>query len=43
MIDKLIKGEMEIPADSNIIINEEVGFDATTITEADVEAYGLGA
>ena len=43
VIDKLIKGEMEIPADSNIIINEEVGFDATTITEADVEAYGLGA
>lgn len=42
VIDQLIKGAMEIPADSNIIINVEVGFDATTITEADVEAYGLG-
>ena len=43
VIDQLIKGEVEIPAETNIIINVEVGFDATTITEADVEAYGLGA
>ena len=43
VIDQLIKGEMQIPEDSNIIINVEVGFDATTITEADVDAYGLGA
>ncbi len=41
LIDQMIKGEMEVPAD-NIVINEEVGFDARTLTEADVEAFGLG-
>ena len=47
LIDEMIKtlengGEIEGLNELNQIINEEVGFDATTITEADIEAYGLG-
>ncbi len=42
MIKKLEAGEtLELP-ESKIIYNEEKGFDARTITEADIEAYGLG-
>ncbi len=42
MIKKLEAGEtLELP-ESKIIYNEEKGFDAKTITEADIEAYGLG-
>lgn len=47
LIDQMIKtlqagGAIEGLNELNQIINVEVGFDATTITEADVEAYGLG-
>ena len=43
MIKKLEAGEaIEGLNELNQIINVEVGFDATTITEADIEAYGLG-
>ncbi len=47
LIDEMIKtlqagGTIEGLNELNQIINVEVGFDATTITEADVEAYGLG-
>ena len=47
LIDQMIKtlqagGTIEGLNELNQIINVEVGFDATTITEADVEAYGLG-
>ena len=43
LIDEMIKtlengGELT----EKIVINEEKGFDATTITEEDVETYGLG-
>ncbi|GHU76884.1 LacI family transcriptional regulator [Clostridia bacterium] len=43
VLDTIIKGleAGEIPADK-LIINEEKGFDANEITEADVEQYGLG-
>ncbi len=42
MIKKLEAGEtLDLP-ESKIIYNEEKGFDARTITEADIEAYGLG-
>ena len=47
LIDEMIKtleagGEIEGLNELGQIINVEVGFDATTITEADIEAYGLG-
>ena len=43
MIKKLENGEaIEGLNELNQVINEEVGFDATTITEEDIEAYGLG-
>ena len=47
LIDQMIKtlqagGTIEGLNELNQIINVEVGFDAKTITEADVEAYGLG-
>ena len=43
MIKKLEAGEtIEGLNELNQIINEEKGFDAKTITEADIEAYGLG-
>ena len=47
LIDEMIKtlqagGTIEGLNELNQIINVEVGFDARTITEADVEAYGLG-
>ena len=47
LIDQMIKtlqagGTIEGLNELNQIINVEVGFDARTITEADVEAYGLG-
>lgn len=41
MIQKLEAGE-DLGLESKKIINEEKGFDATTITEEDVETYGLG-
>ena len=42
MIKKLEAGEtLELP-ENKIIINEEKGFDAKTITEADIDTYGLG-
>ena len=42
MIKKLEAGEeLELPEDK-IIINEEKGFDAKTITEDDIATYGLG-
>ncbi len=42
MIKKLEAGEtLELPEDK-IIINEEKGFDATTITQEDIDTYGLG-
>jgi len=39
MIKKLEKGETLA---SKKVISEEKGFDATTITQADIDAYGLG-
>ena len=39
MIKALEAGE-EI--EGGIIINEEKGFDATTITQEDIDTYGLG-
>ena len=47
LIDEMIKtleagGTIEGLNELGQIINAEVGFDATTITEADIEAYGLG-
>ena len=47
LIDEMIKtlqsgGEIEGLNELNQIINPEKGFDATTITEEDVETYGLG-
>ena len=41
MIQKLEAGE-DLGLESKIIYNEEKGFDAATITEADVDTYGLG-
>ena len=42
MIQKIEAGEtLELPEDKKII-SEEKGFDATTITEEDVNTYGLG-
>jgi len=40
IISDLIQGKTT--ADSKIIINEEKGFDATTLTQADIDTYGLG-
>ena len=40
IISDIIQGKRTI--DSKIIINEEKGFDATTITQADIDTYGLG-
>ena len=47
LIDEMIKtlengGTIEGLNELGQIINEEVGFDAKTITEADIEAFGLG-
>ena len=47
LIDEMIKtleagGEIEGLNDLKQIINEEKGFDARTITEEDIETYGLG-
>ena len=47
LIDEMIKtlengGAIEGLNELGQIINQEVGFDAKTITEADIEAYGLG-
>ena len=47
IIDEMIKtlqagGEIEGLNELNQIINPEKGFDATTITEEDVNTYGLG-
>ena len=47
LIDEMIKGleegkEIEGLNDLKQIINEEKGFDAKTITQEDVDAYGLG-
>ena len=39
MIQKLEKGET---IDTKLVISEEKGFDAATITQADIDAYGLG-
>ena len=41
MIQKIEAGE-DLGLESKIIYNEEKGFDAATITEADVDTYGLG-
>ncbi|MCR5323807.1 MAG: substrate-binding domain-containing protein [Lachnospiraceae bacterium] len=40
IISDLIKGKTT--ASSKKIINEEKGFDATTLTQADIDTYGLG-
>ena len=40
IISDLIQGKRT--ADSKIIINEEKGFDAKTITQNDIDTYGLG-
>ena len=47
VIDGMIKtleagGAIEGLNEKNQIINEEVGFDATKITQEDIDAYGLG-
>ena len=39
LIQKLEAGET---VDTKLIISEEKGFDATTITQADIDTYGLG-
>ena len=41
LIQKLEAGE-ELGLESKKIISEEKGFDAATITQADIDAYGLG-
>ena len=41
MIQKMEAGE-DLALESKKIINEEKGFDAATLTEEDVETYGLG-
>ncbi len=41
LIQKLEAGE-ELALESKKIISDEKGFDATTITQADIDAYGLG-
>jgi simple sugar transport system substrate-binding protein len=41
MIQKIEAGE-DLGLESKIIINEEKGFDATTITQEDIDTYGLG-
>ncbi|MBN1777715.1 MAG: substrate-binding domain-containing protein [Clostridiales bacterium] len=41
MIQKIEAGE-DLGLTSKIIINEEKGFDATTITQEDIDTYGLG-
>ena len=42
-IDEMIKAlEAGEEIEGGIIYNDEVGFDATTITEDDIETYGLG-
>ena len=42
-IDEMIKAlENGEEIEGGIIYNDEVGFDATTITEEDIETYGLG-
>ena len=40
ILSKLIKGEMT--PESKIIINEERGFDAKSITDEEIETFGLG-
>jgi simple sugar transport system substrate-binding protein len=39
MIQKLEAGET---IETKLVISEEKGFDAATITQADIDAYGLG-
>ncbi len=39
MIQKIEKGEA---IETKLVISEEKGFDAATITQADIDAYGLG-
>ena len=40
IISDIIQGKTTV--DSKVIINEEKGFDAATITQADIDTYGLG-
>jgi simple sugar transport system substrate-binding protein len=40
IISDLIRGNRT--ANDKTIINEEKGFDATTITDSDIDTYGLG-
>ena len=40
IISDIIQGKTTI--DSKVIINEEMGFDAATLTQADIDTYGLG-
>ena len=40
IISDIIQGKTTI--DSKVIINEEKGFDAATLTQADIDTYGLG-
>ena len=39
MIQKIEKGEA---IENKLVISEEKGFDAATITQADIDTYGLG-
>jgi simple sugar transport system substrate-binding protein len=40
IISDIIQGKQTVT--TKVIINEEKGFDATTITQADIDTYGLG-
>ena len=40
IISDIIQGKTTV--DSKVIINEEKGFDAATLTQADIDTYGLG-
>ena len=40
IISDIIQGKTTVS--SKIIINEEKGFDAATLTQADIDTYGLG-
>ncbi len=40
IISDIIQGKTSVT--TKVIINEEKGFDATTITQADIDTYGLG-
>ena len=41
MIQKLEAGE-DLALEAKKIISEEKGFDAKTLTQADIDTYGLG-